>query len=59
VIVDTSGMLAFLDRKEPDHDAVSAVIDDAPGPFVVSELVLAELDYLVATSQGSMPSSPC
>jgi predicted nucleic acid-binding protein len=52
VIVDTSALLAFFDRDEPDHDAVSALLA-APGePLVVSPFVVAELDYLVASRLG-------
>lgn len=52
LIVDTSALLAWFDSSEPDHEAVAAVIDDEPGPFVVSPYVIAELDYLVATRHG-------
>lgn len=52
MIVDTSGLLAFLDRNEPDHGAAAAVIDASPGRFVVSQFVLAELDYLVLSRHG-------
>jgi uncharacterized protein len=49
VIVDTSALLAYFDAAEPDHTAVSRVIDDSEDSLVVSPYVLAELDYLVAT----------
>lgn len=52
MIVDTSALLAFFDRSEPDHAAVSAVIEGAADGLVVSPYVLAELDYLVATRHG-------
>jgi predicted nucleic acid-binding protein len=52
VIVDTSALLAFFDRAEPAHEAVSAVLATASGPLVVSPFVIAELDYLVATRIG-------
>ena len=51
IIVDTSALLAFFDASEPDHDAVSAVLDAADA-LVVSPYVVAELDYLVATRHG-------
>jgi predicted nucleic acid-binding protein len=53
VIVDTSALLAFFDRSEPDHDAVSGVLSAATEPLVVSPFVIAELDYLVATRHGT------
>jgi predicted nucleic acid-binding protein len=52
MIVDTSALLAFFDRDEPDHDAVSAVLTATSEPLVVSPYVVAELDYLVATRSG-------
>jgi predicted nucleic acid-binding protein len=52
VIVDTSALLAYLDAAEPDHSAVVSALAQVTGPFVVSELVLAELDYLVLSRYG-------
>jgi uncharacterized protein len=49
MIVDTSALLAFFDRDEPDHRAVAAVLENAAEPLVVSPYVVAELDYLVVT----------
>ena len=52
MIVDTSALLAFFDTDEPDHDAVSRLIDAATEPLVVSPYVVAELDYLVGSRLG-------
>jgi predicted nucleic acid-binding protein len=52
VIVDTSALLAFFDRNEPDHAALSAVLGDTDEPLVVSPFVIAELDYLLASRHG-------
>ena len=52
MIIDTSALLAFFDRDEPDHEAVSRVLSDAGEPLVVSPYVVAELDYLVASRLG-------
>lgn len=52
MIVDTGALLAFFDSDEPDHDAVSNVLDEATEPLVVSPYVVAELDYLVASRLG-------
>jgi predicted nucleic acid-binding protein len=52
VIVDTSALLAYFDANEPDHQAVSRVIDSSEELLVVSPYVVAELDYLVATRVG-------
>jgi uncharacterized protein len=53
VIVDTSALLAFFDTDEPDHQAVSAVLERASEPLVISPYVIAELDYLVASRLGT------
>ncbi len=52
MIVDTSALLAFFDRDEPDHQAVSVLLETTSEPLVVSPYVLAEVDYLVATRLG-------
>jgi predicted nucleic acid-binding protein len=52
VIVDTSALLAFFDRDEPDHASVSGILTEATEPLVVSPYVVAELDYLVASRLG-------
>ncbi len=52
MIVDTSALLAYFDTDEPDHVAVSSVLDAATEPLVVSPFVVAELDHLVASRLG-------
>lgn len=52
MIADTSGLLAFFNRDEPDHARVAAEVEAATEPLVVSPYVVAELDYLVATRLG-------
>lgn len=52
MIVDTSALLAFFDRDEPDHGAVSDILEGATEPLAVSPYVLAELDDLVASRLG-------
>ncbi len=52
MIVDTSALLAFFDTDEPDHAAVTTIVETATEPLVVSPYVVAELDYLVASRLG-------
>ena len=52
MIVDTSALLAFFDTDEPDHAAVTTIVESATETLVVSPYVLAELDYLVASRLG-------
>ena len=53
MIVDTSALLAYFDVSEPTHAQVTAVIDGASEPLVISPFVIAELDHLVLTRHGS------
>ncbi len=53
MIVDTSALLAYFDASEPAHRSVTAVIEGASGPLVVSPYVVAELDYLLLTRHGT------
>jgi hypothetical protein len=52
MIADTSGLLAFFNRAEPEHDAARTVVAGLDAPLVVSPYVVAELDYVVATRVG-------
>lgn len=52
MIVDTSALLAYFDRDEPDHIAVVRALETTSEPLVVSPYVVAELDYLVASRLG-------
>jgi predicted nucleic acid-binding protein len=49
IVVDTSGLLAALDRADPLHDRAAAALRAAGEPALMSPFVLAELDYLLAT----------
>lgn len=52
IVADTSGLLAFFNRREPAHDSVCAVVEGEREPLVVSPYVVAEIDYLLATRLG-------
>ena len=54
MIVDTSALLAFFDRNEPDHAAVTLALLGSDEPLVVPPYVVAELDDLVATRHGTV-----
>ena len=51
-MLDTSGVLAWLDADEPDHQAVADAMDGCEGPVLLSPFVLAELDYMLAGRGG-------
>lgn len=48
-IADTSGLIAFFDRSEPEHDACRAALASL-SHAVISPMVLPELDYLLTTA---------
>jgi predicted nucleic acid-binding protein len=52
IIADTSGLLAFYNKREPAHDEVRRVVATERDPLVVSPFVIAELEYLLATRVG-------
>lgn len=51
--VDTSGVLALLDRRDPDHERLKAVVSEDPGPFLVPAGILAEIAYFVERWKGA------
>jgi predicted nucleic acid-binding protein len=53
VICDTSGLLAFFDRSEPQNPAAMAVMRSIRKPVVVSQFVVAELDHLMRRRSGA------
>lgn len=52
LIVDTSGYLASVYSKHPDHLATRKLLTTASEPPVISPLVIAEIDYMVLDSRG-------
>ena len=53
ILIDTSGLLAAIDRAQPGHEAAVAAIAADTGPFPLSPFVLAELDYLLGRRVGT------
>jgi len=49
ILLDTSGVLAWIDGSQRQHRAVASLMRSAKPPFLLSPFVLAELDYLLAT----------
>jgi len=52
IVVDTSGLLAALDAREPAHERAAQALEAEPGPFVLSPFVFAEIDYLLLKRIG-------
>jgi uncharacterized protein len=53
IVFDTSALLALLDRGEPDHKALQSLTGSRPGPRIVTDFVLAEVDYLILKRLGA------
>lgn len=47
IVLDTSGLLALLDRDDPDHRACSEAMGRERAPYLVPGGILGELGYLV------------
>ena len=52
LILDTSGLLAALNRDEVEHARAATALTSVPGPRLLSPFVLAELDYLLGQRVG-------
>ncbi len=52
ILLDTSGLLAAIDRSQSHHEAAARALREATSPRLLSPFVLAELDYLLATRVG-------
>ncbi len=52
ILLDTSGLLAALDRAQRHHSKAAASLAAATPPLLLSPFVLAELDYLLARRVG-------
>ncbi|MEE8586867.1 MAG: PIN domain-containing protein [Acidobacteriota bacterium] len=53
ILLDTSGLLAWIDARQRGHRAVAKAMETVDGPYLLSPFVLAELDYLLATRVGA------
>lgn len=54
IVVDTSGVLAVKDEDNPQHGAVADVLHETVEDLLLSPLVLAECDYMLATRLGTV-----
>ena len=55
IVLDTSAVLALLDRHERAHEEVVAAFETDPGPYLVPTAILAEIGYLIEHRLGSTP----
>ena len=47
VIVDASALVAQVDASDPAHEGVASILLKDGGPFVTSQLAVAEADHLI------------
>lgn len=52
ILLDTSGLLTWLDDRQRRHRSVVEAMEEVTGPYLLSPFVLAELDYLLGTRVG-------
>jgi predicted nucleic acid-binding protein len=52
LLCDAGALVASVDRGERAHPAVRKIIESASLPLVTSQIVLAEVDYLLLTRGG-------
>ncbi|HVA19472.1 MAG TPA: PIN domain-containing protein [Solirubrobacteraceae bacterium] len=53
IVLDTSVVLAFMDRRDTDHELVRTWMEELEDELVTSPLVVAELDHLVSRKGGA------
>lgn len=53
ITLDTSGLLALLNRRDPDHRAAVAALGRAGRPYLVPAGTLAEVTYMVEARLGA------
>lgn len=52
IVVDTSAILGIFDEAYAEHQAIAKVVEDSSALLVVSPMVVAEADYMLATRLG-------
>ncbi|MBA2504356.1 MAG: PIN domain-containing protein [Thermoleophilaceae bacterium] len=53
IVIDTSAVVAFMNRGDESHDAVRDLIEGSEEDLVTSPLAVAEMDHLVARMGGA------
>jgi predicted nucleic acid-binding protein len=53
ITLDTSGVLAALNRADPDHARARQALELEPGPLIVPAGILAEAGYMIDADLGA------
>jgi hypothetical protein len=52
ITLDTSAIIALLDRKDPDHESVAAPMRLETPPYLIPAAVLGEVGYFIEARLG-------
>ena len=52
IVVDTSVVVAFMNRRDDDHERVAGWMDTVGEDLFTTPLIVAEIDYLVSQAGG-------
>jgi predicted nucleic acid-binding protein len=52
ITLDTSAILALLNRRDPDHQRVRREVESDPGPYLIPAGILGEVTYMVEHRLG-------
>jgi uncharacterized protein len=52
ILLDAGGLVAGLVPTDPAHDAVRTFLERESGPFVLSPVILCEIDHILLTRHG-------
>jgi predicted nucleic acid-binding protein len=52
ITLDTSGLLAFLNRSDPHNPAVTTILRVERGPRYITTAILAEIAYMLEKRAG-------
>jgi len=52
ITLDTSGLIALLNRRDPDHARTRVALQEDAGPYLVPAGILAEVAYMVEQRLG-------
>ena len=53
ITLDTSAVLALLNRRDPAHESVAEAFSSDDGPYLVPAGILAEVGYMTAVRFGA------
>lgn len=53
IVLDTSVAVAFMNRRDDDHEKVAALMETAVEDLFTTPLIVAEIDHLVSRGGGT------